>query len=205
MVDVIHWQDCGEEELQYELLRFPPQVLVVERYSFSVQPILKMVRIRGTHSVLLARQASKEFFKPKAVPQEFWFRAECWDLCLGLEEWDAPEGFEFLHPIILREPEEILPLQEARLVLKTNSKRPLCVLAETELQQDRERIWTLETKYQALGYETKLLGMERQLLFPLVDYYKGIDFLVIGAGYNAFWESRYFQKKSGVCGPPSSI
>jgi UDP-N-acetylglucosamine:LPS N-acetylglucosamine transferase len=33
-------------------------------------------------------------------------------------------------------------------------------------------------------------------LFPAVDYFNAVDYLICGAGYNAFWEAVYFQKEA---------
>ncbi|MBN2159956.1 MAG: hypothetical protein JW807_11220 [Spirochaetes bacterium] len=33
-------------------------------------------------------------------------------------------------------------------------------------------------------------------IFPVVDYFNAFDLLICAAGYNQFWESKYFGKKA---------
>jgi UDP-N-acetylglucosamine:LPS N-acetylglucosamine transferase len=33
-------------------------------------------------------------------------------------------------------------------------------------------------------------------LFPVLDYFNAFDLLICSAGYNAFWEARFFDKEA---------
>lgn len=187
----------GQENLLSDFLnRNPPDILVSEMHWFAVQPVLETLKACGTQAVYLARQVHKDFFHPTQLQPRHWFQPDRWDLCFGLEMWEAPQGFAFLNPMIMKEPQEILPAAKAKALLGTKTAQPTCVLAETGNPDDRLRVWDLEERYRHLGYETIVMGPGRFWHFPLIDLFNGIDFLVTGAGYNTFWESRYYHKQS---------
>lgn len=189
--------DPGEEiQLHHYLFEHPPDILISEMHWFTVQPLLQKLKVRGTKSFYLARQVSRDFFYPKQVPVQNWFQPEFWDRCFGMEVWDAPEGFEFLNPIIMKEQHEIYPSAKAKKILGVKTSKPICVLAETGNPIDRQEVWEWEDHWQSQGFETRIMGPGGFWHFPLLELYNCIDVLVIGAGYNSFWESRYFQKKA---------
>ena len=57
----------------------------------------------------------------------------------------------------------------------------------------------IEINYSSLqdkGYKLYYSSLFSGGAFPIVDYFNAFDFIVCGAGYNAFWETIYFGKKA---------
>jgi hypothetical protein len=100
-----------------------------------------------------------------------------------------------INPLVIRNPDEIYTRAKACERLGFKEEQALCCIAYSGHPGDFERVRKdysyLEEEYTVFSTSTYHKG-----IFPVVDYFNAIDFLVCGAGYNAFWEAVYFHKQA---------
>lgn len=108
-------------------------------------------------------------------------------------------GARQINPIILRNRDEILPRKRAleTLGIGQESGVPNCLFAYNGKPGEYETIRRKYSHMEEAGYRmlfsTNYAGRGH---FPIVDYFNAFDFIISGAGYNAFWEIVYFDKEA---------
>jgi hypothetical protein len=147
--------------------------------------------------ILLCRQVSDKFFSIPLPNQKLIFDPNHFNLIFATEPFKSSIEMRSLNPIIIRNRDEIFPHNEALHKLGIKDKLPVCLLAYNGEPGEYEAImkkysYLANTEYQML-YST---NYSDKSFFPIVDYFNAFDFIVSGAGYNAFWEIVYFNKEA---------
>jgi hypothetical protein len=180
-----------ESELYLFLRELKPDVLIVDGVWLPFIPILQ--DFNRTMKVILFRAFPARWFTLQLPNRpSVQFNPHDYDLAVSCEPGFTYPGLADINPMIIRNRDEILPREKAREILGAKDGRKLCVVAhngyEGEIKKIAENIAGFES-----AYDVKILTNEDGAgLFPLADYMNGIDYLIGGAGYNLFYEARYF-------------
>ena len=113
---------------------------------------------------------------------------------LSIEPGFIKDHWESINPIIIMNQDEILSRDEAPRELGAQGNKKICIVAhngfEGEFEEIKKNINNFDKEYQIIETSNRKEGG----FFPLVKYYNGIDFIIAGAGYNMFYETRFFNK-----------
>jgi hypothetical protein len=175
------------------LASYKPDVLLVDLLWF---PLHHFIRELPGKKVFLCRQIDARYFTIESPAGNISCRPEDYDLALATEPWDPPFPMRQINPIVIRNREEILSRSEALERLELPDGCPCCLFAFTGAAEDVAGVKQMFAYLGEEGYRMVYGSDYPARLFPVVDYYQAFDYLICGAGYNAFWEAVYFQKEA---------
>ena len=125
------------------------------------------------------------------------FDPDHFDFIFATEPFESRIEMRQINPIIIRNRDEIFSHEEAISRLKLKDDKELCLFAYNgkpgEYEAIKNKYMYLEDAGYRMIYST---NYEEKSFFPIVDYFNAFDFIVSGAGYNAFWEIIYFEKEA---------
>ena len=176
----------------YAALRMlEPDVLIV---SMIWLPLLPIIRELPGLKVFVARKTFDRWWRiPLPDGRYLEFDASPYDLLFNIEPGYRLPWAEQMEPMVICSRDELFPRETARHELGAMDDRPLCVVAHNGYAGELDQILS-EEKLDAGSYNIITLTNTQQgrNIFPLAEYARGIDFLIGGAGYNLFYEARYF-------------
>ena len=175
------------------LSSYRSDILLVDLLWF---PLHHFIRELPGKKVFLCRQIDARYFSIDSPAGRISFRPEDYDLLLATEPWEPPFPMRPINPIVIRNREEILSRPEALKRLKLPDGCPCCLFAFTGAAEDVAGVKQMFAYLGEEGYRMVYGSDYPEGLFPIVDYYRAFDYLICGAGYNAFWEAVYFQKEA---------
>ena len=171
---------------------FSPDVLIVEGSWFVFHDLIHDI---DAYKIGLFFGLLPGFFHVNAAGRELRIQEWDYDRVFAIEPFDPPFPAEHLNPILLRNPDEILPREEAAARLGIDPDRQTAFIALNgrpgEFEDLKKTYSYLEDEYQVV-YSSNYHGG----IFPAVDYYNAFDFIVCGAGYSQFWEAIYLDKEA---------
>ena len=159
----------------------------------------KILRDMDCCKILLLRQISAAFLRLRFENRVIEYTPDIFDQVYLIEPFKSPVKGRRIPPVVVRNPDEILSREAARSRLRVPDNRPCAVIAHVgsssnEMAAVNRLFDSLPEKERY--YRMACSGYADNPVFPLSDYYNGIDLMVCGAGYNTFWETRYFNKKA---------
>lgn len=183
-------------DLYRALARLDPDVLIVDLVWFTLHNFIGDLRCKKIF--LLTQIADPRFFTLKLSDGVLRFTPEHYDLSVQAEPLPVDIGARAVNPIILRNRNEILPRDRALAELGLDGNAAMnCLFAYNgepgEYETIKEKYAHLEDAGYRMLYSTNYAGRGH---FPIVDYFNAFDFIISGAGYNAFWEILYFDKEA---------
>ncbi len=180
-------------ELYAAIRQFHPDVLLVLLYWMPLQFILPELACR---KVFLCWDAHPRYYTVPLPQGTLHFQPDQYHRLVKIEPFQAPFPAGEVNPLVIRGRDEILPRSEALRRLSLREEGRHCLFAFNgepgEFEAARKAYSYLEEQGYRMFYSTNY----RSGIFPAVDYFSAFDLLVTGAGYNAFWEARYFQKEA---------
>jgi hypothetical protein len=168
-----------------------PDILLVDLIWFPLHNFMEELPCK---KVFLCRQVNDVFFSIPTPKGALGFNPTHYDELLKIEPFESSIKMKQIEPIIIRNKDEIYPRKEAMLRLGLKANRKVCCIAYSGYPGDFERV-KKDYSYLEDEYEVIYTSTYHDGIFPIADYFNAIDFLVCGAGYNAFWEARYFDKQ----------
>jgi hypothetical protein len=185
---------CKDSALYRAIMAANPDVLVVDLYWFALDSFIRGLPCK---KILLIRQIDPGFFHFRVPGRELVFQPSDWDLVLRTEpHFELPFPSESVEPIVLRDRAEILFREAARADLGIADGEQACLFAFNGKAGEDAEAWKSFSYLEEAGWKVIRSGNRSGGLFPAVDWYGAFDLLVCGAGYNAFWEARYFRKEA---------
>jgi hypothetical protein len=176
------------------LKELDPDILLVDLMWFTLHNFISDLSCK---KVFLSRQVNDRYFSIKGAQGTLSFRPADYDLVLATEPFKSAVPMRPVNPIIIRNRDEILPKEEALRKLGLDEGRPVSLLAYNgepgEYEAIRKQYSYLEEEGYRMIYSTNYSDAG---YFPIVDYFNAVDFIISGAGYNAFWEIIYFNKEA---------
>ncbi len=171
-----------------------PDVLVVDIHWFALDSFIRELPCR---KVILIRRIDPRYFRFRVADRELAFRPGDWDLVLRTEPgFDLPFPSESVEPLVLRSRDEILTAADARADLGLGPEDRACLFAFSGGVGKGAESWSSFSYLEDEGWKVIRSDNREGGLFPAVDWYNAFDLVVCGAGYNAFWEARYFRKEA---------
>jgi hypothetical protein len=179
-------------ELYNTLEDLEPDILLVDLGWMMVHAFLEEL---SCSKVFLCRQLSDSAFRVPLPGNTLTFSPDQYDILLKTEPFESSIEMESINPLIIRNRDEIFSRQEALEQLGLDeSSRPVCIFAFNGKPEEFSRVKKSYSYLEEEGYTMVYSTNYQGGLFPLVDYFNAADLLITGAGYNAFWESVYFEK-----------
>lgn len=170
-----------------------PDVLVIDLLWFSLYYFIHELPCK---KIFICHQVVPDFFAIRQPGVSMTFLPEQYDKLIAIEPFDSEFGFERINPVIIRNRDELFPPEAARekLGLPGNAKTALIAVNARpgDYEQIRQKYDYLRNEGYTLLYSSNYKGG----LFPIVDYYNAVDLVVCLAGYNQFWECRFFNKNA---------
>ena len=181
-----------ETDLYMFLKNLDIDILIVYGIWIPLFPILDDFSFK---KIILFRQyedwwfnlTTKKYGKLEFDPTQY-------DCTISIEPNFIREGWLSINPDIIRNKDEIKDKEAARKALGAEAGRKVCIVAHNGKEGE---LGGLETKIgdfkQNREYQVIVTSnRNKRSLFPLADYYNGIDLIIGGAGFNLFYETRYF-------------
>jgi len=181
-----------ETDIYNAIQMVQPQLLVVSMIWLPLLPILH--ELPGT-KVFLARISPDHWWRIEDKDgKELRFDPAWYDHAFVIEPNAGLTWGTETEPLVVCNTDEAVGAEDARAVLGAEPGRKTCVVAQNgyagELQRLLDRNGLQPEEYQTIALENVFEGRN---VFPLAKYMRGIDFLVGGAGYNLFYEARFFD------------
>jgi len=180
--------------LYHTLSVLKPDVLIVYLQWFTVCEFLDELPCK---KIFLVRQIDKRFFNIETPENYYEFNPRQYSSIISIEPYDHPFEVMHINPIIIKNPDEILPAHSAKQKLNVPDDKPVCCISISGYESESE----IYNKYYDENIRKKYYcitssNYNTDLLFPIVDYFNAFDLVICGAGYNSFWETRFFNKKA---------
>lgn len=191
----LHLRDARRGELFLFINELDPDLLIVDG---TWAPILPFIQYLRCPKVIIFRYYADEWFSFRLPGGEIVsFDPSSYDAAFSTEPNFSRPGFAYIDPLVIRNRDEILSRDEARKRLGAEEGKKLIVVAHNGFEGELEKLAAEELGAGAgAGAAAKVVmssNAEGEGLFPLCDYAAGIDLLIAGAGYSAFYESAYFK------------
>lgn len=171
---------------------FKPDVLVVDVFWAALDAFIRDLPCR---KVLLSIQMDPSFYNVTTRNNEFVFRPEDYDLRLRTEPgYTTPFDARDINPIVIRNRDEIKSRKDARADFALAEDERACLFAFNGEIGEGAAAWKSFSYLQDEGWAVVRSHNREGGLFPAVDWFEAFDLLVCGAGYSAFWETRWFRK-----------
>jgi hypothetical protein len=170
-----------------------PDVLLVDLQWFSLHNCIHDLNCK---KVFLCHYVFDYFFTIPLEDGEISIRPEDYDLLLAIEPFTCSMPMKQINPIILRNRDEILTRERALDLLNLNGSEKVCLFAFNARPGDFDRVKKKYSHIEDTGYRMVYTTNYEGGLFPVVDYFNAVDFIICGAGYNQFWEVIYFDKEA---------
>lgn len=176
------------------LSELKPDIILFDLIWFTTYNFINELNCK---KIFLSRQVNDSFFSIPLHEQTLTFNPKQFDLVIATEPFKSRIEMRGINPIVIRNRDEILPREEALNKLGAEEGRPVCILAYSgnpgELEKVKKKYSHLEDADYQMLYST---NYSAKSYFPIVDYFNAFDFIISGAGYNAFWEIIYFNKEA---------
>ena len=190
-----------ESVLYSSLMELKPDILIVDLQWFSISAFIETLDCR---KVFLCTQLNipsidKIYFTISLEDQILRFNPKQYDLLVEAEPTNVNIPMIKINPLIIRNREEILPKEEALKRLGVKEAEKNCLFAFNGNPGEFEEKKKIYSYLEEEGYTFVYTTNYKQGLFPAADYFNAFDLLIIGAGYNAFWEAVYFEKEAIFC------
>lgn len=182
---------CRDSELYKALGELKPDILIVDLLWFTLQHFIDELPCR---KIFLCHQVIEDFFHIRELSLRF--RPEQYDEVIAIEPFVSDVVFRGIHPLILKNRDEILSRKEALERLELSGKDRNILFAVNARPGDFER---LKKKYAPLANRRRKITYSTNYkggLFPVIDYFNAFDMVICLAGYNQFWECLYFRKEA---------
>ncbi len=184
-------QDNYRNSLLYTtILELKPDVLIIDLLWF---PLYYFIDELKCTKLFLCHQVVPGFFSIRDPDMDFI--PSQYDYLIGIEPFESEYNFLPINPLITRNRDEIHSRSIALEKLNLNDQKKNALFAINARPGDFER---LREKYEYLenDFDVTYSTNYRGGLFPVIDYFNAFDLVVCLAGYNQFWECRYFKKEA---------
>ncbi len=187
-------QDTFLDSILYKNLgTLKPDVLIVDLLWF---PLDSFIRDLPCKKVFLCHYVVDSFFAAPLKDRTLYFRPEDYDRILAIEPFRNKIPFDEINPIVIRNRDELLSRKQACARLEIDGAGKNCLYAFNgnpgDFEKNKETYSHLEGEGYSMVYTTNYQGG----LFPVVDYFNAFDLVICAAGYNQFWETKFFDKKA---------
>ncbi len=187
--DVLLTDSFRDSKLFTAVADINPDILIVDRVWYAT---LSLIDELSCKKVFITSRVTDNFFSMELPGETISFQKNKFDRVIGIEPFPNDLIEEYVNPLIIRNRDEIFSRNEALDGLGVTGEKPVAMVAvnfkEGYLEEFKERYRYLEADHEVI-YTTNIGGGG---IFPMADYYNGIDLVASPPTYNTFWEARYF-------------
>jgi hypothetical protein len=189
-----------ESELAMALAAYAPDVLIADLFW---APLRLLLPIAGCEAWLLLRRVPPQWF---AGPPGHPYERSRFDRVIAIEPGlPGSEVDETIDPIIVTNPDECRPPGSLRNALGLHQGERLNVVQQAgqpgewlsllaSLTDRPAHVFTpARDDVQERAPAEDVMVHDGGAFFPLADWLRDADAIVAGAGYNAYWESRWLE------------
>ena len=193
--DFAHLKDTYQNSILYKtLIETNPDILIIDILWFPLYHFLDKFKFK---KVFLHSQAGDDYFDIQIADDRRIFRPADYDKIISCEPLSSKIPSQKINPLIMRNKDEIFPKDIALTKLNLTGNKPVCLFAYNGEPGEYEAIKRKYSYLENAGYKMVYsTNYSDKSYFPIVDYFNAFDFIVSGAGYNAFWEIIYFNKEA---------
>lgn len=174
------------------LVSLNPDILIVDLLWFPLNHFIEELPCK---KIFLCRQVDDNFFTIPLELETKIFNSKQYDIIVAIEPFSSKIQFTHqINPIIIRNKNEILPKKDALNLLNIDESTKNCLLYFNGNPGDFEKVLNDYSYLVDEGYNIISTTNYNSGLFPAVDYFNAFDLIVCGAGYNSYWEAKYFNK-----------
>ncbi len=184
-----------ESELAHQLRRFRPDLLLVDLFWAPLRWILPILELEAW--LLLRTCPPSWLIGPARIP----FDDRRFARIIGIEPITHRVVREWIDPVVIVNHDECRSRAELRQRFDVPDDQPLVI--STHAGKPGEAA-TLEAWLPRDHHLVNLSLYDEAPLFPAAAWLGGADAVILGAGYNAFWEARwlgYFPRSTFVSFP----
>lgn len=182
--------------LYHTLTVLKPDVLIVYLQWFTIQQFLHELKCK---KIFLMHNVITNFFSFATINGEYIFSPTHYHYCLAIEPFHLPFEAKSINPLIMKNHDEILSEKAARVRLQLPLDKKMCLISISGYENEFDYYAKKYTAKLSSGYDFFMTSNhENQNIFPVIDYYNAFECIVCGAGYNSFWETRFFNKKAYI-------
>jgi hypothetical protein len=182
-----------ESSLFNAIIAADPDILIVDRMWFTLR---EFIRDLPCKKIYITIQVYGHMFHIELPNQTLHFDREQYDRVIAIEPFSCSIEMEQVHPLIIRNRNEILTREKALETLGLSGEKKIGFLGMNfepgYFEELAEKYGYLEEEGYDMVYSTNL---QQGGIFPIADCYNAIDLVVSAATYNQFWETRYFEKE----------
>ena len=201
-IDSFSNNNYGSSILHRTLIDLKPDILLVDLLWF---PLSNFINKLFCKKIFLFRQTDDSFFSIPAADGQLNFRAGDYDQVLAIEPFKSSIKTKSIHPIIIKNKNEIFSRKEAANKLDLDERHKACLLAYNGHPGDFKRVKKTYSYLEDQGYQMVYTTNYEKGIFPVVDYFNVFDLIVCGAGYNSFWDTIYFKKEAISIPTPTKV
>jgi hypothetical protein len=174
---------AAESELAQQLDAYQPDLILGETHW---APLLYLLQRPGCQAWFLTRKVPDFWFTgTEDVP----FRADLWDRIISFEPgFDHPAITHHLEPIVACNRDELQPTGSLRRRWDVPEDKRLVVVAQAG---EPGEVDTMAPQVEPGAHVVRLDGRSADHPFPLAEWLSDADVIFAGAGYNAYWESKW--------------
>ncbi len=176
------------------LIEEQPDVLLIDHMWFTLYHFIDKLSCK---KIYLSRQVITQFFDINLPSGSLTFDPEQYEKIIAIEPFDCDIPMTRINPCVLRNKDEILPRKSALEKLNLTAKGRKCLLAINgrpgDFVQNKNKYVYLENEGLDMFYTT---NYAEDGIFPIIDYFNAFDLVICQAGYNQFWETKYFNKET---------
>ncbi len=172
-----------ESELAQQLDAYRPDLILAETHW---APLLYLLERPGCAAWLLLRKVPDIWF---TGTEEVPFRADLWDHIICFEPRFRHETFtDYIEPLVVRNPDELRAPGSLRRRWNVPDGKRLIVVAQAGEPGEADAIAAQQGPD---AHVVRVDGRSADHPFPLAEWLADADLIYAGAGYNAYWESKW--------------
>ncbi|HQQ50435.1 MAG TPA: glycosyltransferase [Spirochaetota bacterium] len=180
--------------LYHTLTVLKPDILIVYLQWFTILTFLDDLKCI---KLFIAHQVNKNFFTIETEIGQYHFNPEQYNVITSIEPAPFPFTVININPLIMKNHDEILSKKQAQLILNIPDSKKCCLISISGYEQESMQYKQyypqhLEDDYYCISSSNYDLDNH----FPIVNYFNAFDMIICGAGYNSFWETRFFNKQA---------
>jgi hypothetical protein len=169
-----------------------PDILVIDMLWHSLYNFIDELKCK---KIFICHNVIDTFFSVEVEDERLTINPDQYDLLLAIEPFSCGVPMKEINPLVLRNRDEIFSKDDAISTLGLEKDEEICLYAFNNHPGDFDRY---RKKYSHLEdvYRMVYTSNYKGGIFPVVDYFNAIDYIVCAASYNIFWEVIFFQKEA---------
>ncbi|MEM7154360.1 MAG: hypothetical protein AAF799_16050 [Myxococcota bacterium] len=170
------------------LRTWAPDLLIVDMFWAPVRHLLAAL---GCPAWLLVRACPPIWLQGRG---DVRFDPGAWERIIEIEPLQLPEATHRIDPIVIVDPDECASAEDSFAALGVEPGRDFTVVCHAGKPGELEVLRQTAERVRSPGSTLVSLDLRRQGLFPAAAWLGAASGIVMGAGYNGFWETQWLGR-----------